>query len=247
MQRFEKRVKKVMKTCDVVIMLVDSRMPDETRLPLLINLTKKMRRYLITVATKSDLISEEQQKILRNSGIITVSSKKRFGKEELLELLQSRVRNKRIYVAIVGYPDVGKSSLINYLSGSKKARVSPIANTTRGQQFIRLSEEILLVDTPGVFDKDSLTSLAIKGAISPEQIADAVPVIVKIIKRLLKKDEISRLEYYSFKTKESDIELIVEDLLEHVAKKRNLKLKGGEYNIDEAAKIIMRDYQRGVW
>lgn len=240
-------------------MLVDSRFPEEMSIPFIVKLLKKHRKPLLKVATKGDLITPKARKELEAKQFVVISSKKKKGRTKLMSVLTSFVEKKLkswkkpenvVYVAIMGYPDVGKSSLINYITGRKKTKVSPIAHTTRGQQYIKLNQNIMLVDTPGIFGRENVTSLALKGAISPEQLSDAVPVVLKIILYLIKKNELNRLTYYGFKINTGNTvnaELIVEHLIKHVARKRNLKIKAGKYNTDEAAKIIMRDFQRGLW
>ncbi|MCD6227641.1 50S ribosome-binding GTPase [Candidatus Micrarchaeota archaeon] len=253
---FTTRVKNIIRKSDAIIMLVDSRFPDNTGMPAITKMIKRSKKYLINVATKSDLISPHKRQKLKEKGLILTSAKQRFGKEELMIKLNNLAENKKkkMFVAVIGYPDVGKSSLINYLVGRKRVKTSPIAHTTKGQQYIKLNDMITLVDTPGIFEDKSLTSLGVKGGISPEQLSDATPVVLKIVKFLIKKGELERLKYYDFNIDicgiahdTKNINNIVEELLLHVAKKRNLKLKGGGYNTNEAAKIIMRDFQRGRW
>lgn len=248
------RVRNVLKMVDIVLMLIDARFPEDTKIPMVIREVKKRKKKLIFVVTKGDLVMPGEREKMRQKGYIVTSAKYMFGKKKLLNILNTMAdkKGRKIYVGVVGYPDVGKSSFINYLVGRKKTKVSPIAHTTIGQQYIRLNDKVTLVDTPGIAEDKSLTSLAIKGGVSPEQVSDAIPIVRRIVNRMITTNKFNRIEeYYDFKpskevTKEN-IDDIVSELLLHIAKKRNLKIKGGEYNIDEAAKIMMREFQRGKW
>ncbi len=248
---YQTKVKIAMKNSQAVIMLLDGRFPEDTKIKFIERAGVQFRKPIIYVATKADLISFDKRKLLKDKGYFLISSKTRRGRKELIDELEKIVKTRKgsraFYFVIVGYPDVGKSSLINYLVGRKRVKVSPIANTTHGQQYIKLNEEIMLVDTPGIFEDNRVTFLGLRGGISPEQVSDAIPVVYKIIKLLISDDELDRLKYYDFKAGPKDVDEIIDPLLLQVAKKRNLKLKGGDYNLQEAAKILMRDFQRGKW
>jgi len=149
----------------------------------------------------------------------------------------------RIQVGIIGYPNTGKSSLINLLIGRASAKTASEAGFTKGIQKLRLSENILLLDSPGVIPAEdySMTSEEkiaqhVKfGGKSHTQVKNpelALNEIVKSNKKALEK-------FYKIKFKNA------EDLIEKIGKRKGFLKKGGEVNSDRAARAVLKDWQLG--
>ena len=246
---YASRVRDMMKISDVVLEVVDARNVLGTRIPEMEHSIKKFGKKLLIVINKIDLSSPNLEG-LEKMDYALVSAKERIGKKKLMEKLKAFSENKRITVGVIGYPDVGKSNLINYLTGKRKVKVEFTPGSTKGQQYIRLSYNILLIDTPGVYRKyETQDSLALKFAYSPDRLEDPIPVAVQIIERYIDNKDSSFLFFYGITSIEIADKLISEGdpvkILEEIGRKRGLLVKRGEVNLPEAAKVIIRDYQKG--
>jgi hypothetical protein len=237
---FWKIVNEVIKQSDVVLEVLDARLIDETRNSEIEEKIEKEGKKLVHVVNKIDLIDKDsiKEKLKELSNPVFISSKERLGTTILKNKIMQIAGKEKVTVGVVGYPNTGKSSVINALAGSKKARTSPSAGFTRGIQKVKASDRIILLDTPGVFpfeEKDEVKS-ALIGAKTPEQLKDPDLAAVELIKVLNGKVEkhynVQRLEDY-------------EEILENIAKKMNKLKKGGIPDIDTAAMIIIKDWQRG--
>lgn len=116
--------------------------------------------------------------------------------------------------------------------------VSPDAGFTKGKQYIKLAENILLVDTPGIIplnDADEV-DLVLKDAIRVEKVKDPYFVVNELLKRI---DNKILIDTYGFNFTDLD------DFLEKFARKHGKLLRGNEPNVDESAKMVIRDWQRG--
>ncbi|MGV8142273.1 MAG: GTPase [Candidatus Pacearchaeota archaeon] len=152
-----------------------------------------------------------------------------------------------VHVGIIGYPNVGKSSIINMLTGRGAARTSPRAGFTRGIQKVKLSDGLLLLDTPGVMsDEDAAESQAKhlkKHAIIGVRTYDSTRHPEFIIAEIMQEHPGLFEEHYDIDA-EGDSEI----LLETLGRKRNLLLKGGAIDIDRAARVALKEWQAGaVW
>jgi len=149
-----------------------------------------------------------------------------------------------IHVGIIGYPNVGKSSLINMLSGKGAAKTSPKAGFTRGIQKVRLAKDIILLDTPGVMsDEDAAASQASnlkKHAMIGVRTYDSTKNPEFIIAELMNEFPNTFEEHYKIEAN-GDSEILLEDL----GRKRNLLLKGGVVDTDRTARLILKDWQSG--
>jgi len=145
-------VNKIIKESDLVLEVLDARFIDETRN---IEIEKKVKRQgkkVIYVINKSDLIPMreliEAKKTL--TPCIFVSAKKHQGTSILRKTILKVGDKPKIKVGVLGYPNTGKSSLINALKGKKAAKTSPLSGFTKGAQWIRIDPRILMIDSPGV-------------------------------------------------------------------------------------------------
>lgn len=172
---------------------------------------------------------------------------KPFGKGALISLLRQfallHKDKKSISVGFIGYPNVGKSSVINTMKRKKVCNVAPIPGETKVWQFVSLTRKVFLIDCPGVVysgqDHDE-TELILRGVCRVENIEEPSIHIQEVLKRA-KHNHIARL--YQVTGWENDQTGI--SFLERLAKVRGKLLKGGEPDIQSIAKTVLRDWQYG--
>ena len=149
---------------------------------------------------------------------------------------------------IVGIPNVGKSSLINRLAGSKRAKVEDRPGVTRGKQWVTLESGMELLDMPGVLwpkfeDKLVGERLAFTGAVRDE-ILDAELLAVRLIDVL--RDHYADLFTTRFKlTAEEITEHESYDILELIARRRGMLMSGGHVNTERAAIMFIDEFRSG--
>src|SRR3989344_5619761 len=144
---------------------------------------------------------------------------------------------KKVSVGVVGYPNTGKSSVINALKGRKSASTSPHSGHTKAKQLIKITDNVYLTDTPSVLpymERDKI-KLAMIGAEDFTKTKDPDLAAMELIKN--KKKMICK--FYGVK------ESAPEKVIEHIAIKYKKLSKGGEANINETARMILRDWQKG--
>ncbi|MEK6894220.1 MAG: GTPase [Nanoarchaeota archaeon] len=149
-----------------------------------------------------------------------------------------------VHVGVIGYPNVGKSSIINMLTGKGSARTSPKAGFTRGIQKVKLADGIMLLDTPGVMsDEDAAASQqahlkkhAMIGVRTYDSTKNPEFVVAEIMA-----DNPGLFEYYYHIEAEGDAEVLLLEL----GRKRNFLIKGGNIDMDRTARLVLRDWQSG--
>ncbi|KAL0399370.1 UNVERIFIED_CONTAM: Nuclear/nucleolar GTPase 2 [Sesamum radiatum] len=171
------------------------------------------------------------------------SINKSFGKGSLLSVLRqfSRLKSDKqaISVGFVGYPNVGKSSVINTLRTKNVCKVAPIPGETKVWQYITLTKRIFLIDCPGVVyqNGDTETDIVLKGVVRVTNLQDASEHIGEVLKRV-KKEHLKRAYRISDWADDNDF-------LVQLCKSTGKLLKGGEPDLMTAAKVILHDWQRG--
>lgn len=243
---------KVIDSSDVVIQVLDARDPQGTRC---YHLEKHLKenckhKHMVFLLNKCDLIPAWATK-----GWLRVLSKeyptlafhasvtKPFGKGSLLSILRqfSRIKTDKqaISVGFIGYPNVGKSSVINTLRTKNVCKVAPIPGETKVWQYITLTKKIFLIDCPGVVyqNSDSETDIVLKGVVRVSNLQDSAEHIGEVLKRV-KKEHLQRA--YKIKDWEDD-----NDFLVKLCKISGKLLKGGEPDVMTAAKMVLYDWQRG--
>ncbi|XP_022647475.1 guanine nucleotide-binding protein-like 3 homolog [Varroa jacobsoni] len=172
-----------------------------------------------------------------------ISNKRCLGAQHLMKILGNYCRNKDIKISIkvgvVGFPNVGKSSVINSLKRTKACLTGATPGLTRLAQEVTLDKHVQLIDSPGViFDKSDSTGAALRNACRVEALADPVTPALEIISRANK--EQLMLQY---KIKEDYVN--GEEFMAHIAKARGFIGRGGIYNQDAAARLIINDWNSG--
>lgn len=239
MPSFWRHVNQVLREADIIIEVLDARMIDETRNYEIEEKVNRSGKKLLYVLTKCDLVQKEKiepvKKVLFPS--LFVSSKDHLGTTLLKKKILEMSRGKMVTVGVVGYPNVGKSSLINALAGRKAAKTSSESNYTKGIQKIRVNRKIVLLDSPGVFpnkEKD-VSKHGKTGAIDHSKIKDPETAALSLIddeKDLIKK-------YYKLEADDP------ETILEEIAVKFRKLGKGGRPNLEVAARYLLKDWQSG--
>ncbi|KAG6928347.1 G protein nucleolar 2, partial [Chelydra serpentina] len=243
---------KVIDSSDVIVQVLDARDPVGTRSPHVESYLKKEKpwKHLIFVLNKCDLVPTWATK--RWVAVLSqdyptlafhASLTNPFGKGAFIQLLRQfgklHTDKKQISVGFIGYPNVGKSSVINTLRSKKVCNVAPIAGETKVWQYITLMRRIFLIDCPGVVypSEDSETDIVLKGVVQVEKIKSPEDHISAVLER-------AKPEYIS-KTYKIDTWENAEDFLEKLAFRTGKLLKGGEPDMQTVSKMVLNDWQRG--
>ncbi|KAJ1176653.1 hypothetical protein NDU88_001923, partial [Pleurodeles waltl] len=243
---------KVIDSSDVIIQVLDARDPQGTRSPHIEAYLKKEKpwKHLIFVLNKCDLVPAWATKrwvAVLSQAYPTLafhaSLTNPFGKGAFIQLLRQfgklHTDKKQISVGFIGYPNVGKSSVINTLRSKKVCNVAPLAGETKVWQYITLMRRIFLIDCPGVVypSGDSETDIVLKGVVQVEKIKCPEDHISAVLER-------AKPEYIS-KTYRIDSWQTPEDFLEKLAMRMGKLLKGGEPDLPTVSKMVLNDWQRG--
>ncbi len=225
---------------DIILEVLDSRLIDLSRNKYFENKIIKNNKILFYVINKSDLVNLryllKKRKEIENCYI--VSCKKKYGIDLLRKKLISiarKLEKEKVFIGIIGYPNTGKSSLINALIRDSKTRTSPVSGFTKGFQYIKLRRGIYLIDTPGVYTLNDEFLLALMSAKDWDKISDPELIAIKMIELL--KPFIIRT--YEVKEKESS------EMLKEITLKYNYLRKNNEPDLIRGAKKIIRDWQQG--
>ena len=195
MPTFWKHVNEVLREADIIIEVLDARFIDETRNREIEYKVRSSGKKILYVMNKCDLVNieelKEKSKELQPS--VFISSKEKLGTTILKKKILELSHGERVTVGVLGYPNVGKSSLINALSGRGAARTSSESGFTKGLQKVRVDSKILLIDTPGVFPKEEkdIAKFGKTSAISSGKIKDPEYVAMRIIEE--EKERVKRV------------------------------------------------------
>uniref|UniRef100_A0A7E4VBH1 Nucleolar GTP-binding protein 2 n=1 Tax=Panagrellus redivivus TaxID=6233 RepID=A0A7E4VBH1_PANRE len=243
---------KVIDSSDVIIQVIDARDPMGTRCRQVEEFLRKEKphKHLILVMNKVDLVPTWVTK--RWMSILTeelptiafhASMQHSFGKGSLINLLRqfSKLHRDRpqISVGFIGYPNVGKSSVVNTLRKKKVCKTAPIAGETKVWQYVTLMRRIYLIDCPGVVypQGDSETQIILKGVVRVENVRDPENHVQAVLD-LCKKEHLEKTYNVSGWTD-------AEDFMTKLANSAGRLLKGGEPDINTVAKMVLNDFQRG--
>ncbi len=244
---------KIIENSDIIMEVLDARFIEDTRnLGVEEKIFKKNKR-IIYIINKSDLLKrKDKAKIEKLKPNALISCKKRTGIKNLRELIKRESKKikreernfHKTIIGIIGYPNTGKSSLINLLIGKSSAGVGSDAGFTKGIQKLRLSDEILLLDSPGVIpreeysssEKDKIAKHTKVSARSFSQVKEPEMVINILIKEFPNVLE----KFYKINAK-GDSEILIEEL----GKQKGFFKKKGIIDEDKTSRLILKDWQSG--
>ena len=255
-KKFPDIVTEIISISDIILEVLDARFPEETRNLALEKEIKTRGKKLIFVINKSDLIDKmnkkEELKALNIYPHVFVSCKQMRGVRELRSKIKMEAKRielptesmRRVQVGVMGYPNTGKSSLINVLVRKASARVGAEAGFTKGMQKIKLTSDILILDTPGVIprseysdsDPKALSKYAKVNARDYSKVRNPDFVVGELLKEYTESIE----KFYGIKT-EGNADLLIHE----IGKRMNFLIKGGGVDEDRAARWIIKDWQNG--
>ena len=269
MLKTKKQIIEDLKLIDVIIEILDARVPVASQNPELKEITSNKKK--IIVLNKSDLANEEETKkwieYFKTQGIKAISTDSNSGKgvketlkqvqdimqEELIKAANKGRTNRNIRIMIVGIPNVGKSSFINRMINKKSAEVGNRPGVTKQKQWVRISSNIELLDTPGVLwpkfeNQDIALKLAYTGTIKDE-LLDKTDVAYNLLKNLEKNHKKELFERYKLTDEEINSIILEEDnilaIMNLIAKKRGAIISGGEIDYEKISSIILNDFRTG--
>lgn len=257
-KRIWKELYKVLDSADVLVFVLDARDPEGTRCRQVEQEIRKNRpnKHIVLLLNKVDLIptwatrrwvqylTKEYPTLAFHASITNP-----FGKSALINLLRqlSNLLKERQHVTVgmIGYPNVGKSSVINTMRKKTVCKAAPVPGETKVWQYITLSKRIYLLDCPGIVppseeDFHADCAKVLKGVVRAEKISNPSDYIPEVLSRVKKIYLIQRYRL-PLDTTWTDHE----DFLTVLSHKMGKIKKGGEADIEVTARIMLYDWQRG--
>lgn len=274
MAKTKKQIIEDLKLIDVVVEILDARIPKSSQNPDLQEWTKNKKK--IVILNKSDLAEDVKNKrwveYYKNKGITAILTDLKTGRginetireiEKIMQedkkvLEQKGRKGKAIRVMIVGIPNVGKSSFINRITKKSVAVVGNKPGVTRQKQWVRIKENIDLLDTPGILwpklnQEETALNLAYTGTIK-DDILEKVEIAYFLLKYLLENKMQNLIERYNLKQEEIEEILNNENNLENenimeilymIGKKRGAIISGGNIDEEKVSNILIEEFRSG--
>ncbi|RKU48355.1 GTPase required for pre-60S ribosomal subunit nuclear export and maturation [Coniochaeta pulveracea] len=244
---------KVIDSSDVILHVLDARDPLGTRCR---SVEKYLReeaphKHLVFVINKTDLVptsvAANWVRALQKeypTCAFKANMKNSFGRGSLIQLLRQfsilHKDRKQISVGLIGYPNTGKSSIINTLRGKKVCTIAPIPGETKVWQYVTLMKRIFLIDCPGIVppnQNDTPEDILLRGVVRVENVENPEQYIPAVLRKC-KKHHVERT--YELTGWDDHIQF-----LELLARKGGRLLKAGEPDLDAVAKMVLNDFMRG--
>ena len=247
-----------LKRADVVVELIDGRIPSSSRNPDLMRLTGSKKRVL--VVGKADLADEAESRLwlqyFRSKGENCVLADLNRGANNVMKAIETASRDtveralqrgirKVVRVMVVGVPNVGKSTLINRLAHTRAVTVADRPGVTRANHWIKISPYLELMDSPGLLwpklsDPEAARRLAYTAAIR-DQVVDTYALAGSLLTDLIAAAPEKVAERFHL----TDLSAPPEALLEQACLGRGFLLKGGIPDIDRGAAVVLDEYRAG--
>lgn len=271
MLKTKKQIIEDLKLIDVVIEILDARIPKSSQNPDIQRIIANKKKIILL--NKSDLandsITKQWMEYFKQNKINAIKTDSNLGQgtNECLKLVEKiteeeiqkarekgRIK-KNIRIMIIGIPNVGKSSFINRIVKKKTAEVGNRPGVTKQKQWVRISNNIELLDTPGVLwpkfeDSEVALNLSFTGTIKDE-VLEKTEVAYELLKKLLKTNKNNIMQRYKLTDEEMSSIIansendIVLPIMDMIAKKRGAIVSGGEIDYEKISSIILTDFRTG--
>lgn len=258
MTKTRRMIEANLKLVDAVVEIVDSRIPEASRNPIINELvSSKPRIIMLNKCDYSDeKVTAKWREYYEKQGMSVLVCDCRSGKgiNKFLPLLKTKLSDllerrrakgmigKALRIMVVGIPNVGKSSFINRMANAKKVKVEDRPGVTRGKQWVTIDKEVELLDMPGILwpkfdDQKVALKLAFTGAIK-DDVTDIEGLAFEL-GTYLKENYPERLaERYKLDSFDGNI-------IELIAKKRGMMMSGGVPDTERAAITLLDEYRSG--
>ena len=273
MAKTRRQITEDLKLVDVSVEILDARIPISSQNPEIQEIIKNKKKIIIL--NKSDLSDEKDNKkwinyfTKKGSRVVLANSNTGKGVDEVIRQIQKAMQNeideykekgrigRKIRVMVVGIPNVGKSSFINRIAKKNSAGVANRPGVTKQKQWIRINENIELMDTPGVLwpkfkSEEVALNLAFTGTIK-DDILEITEIAYQLTKFLLKEYKSNLLERYSLDENEVNEILQQEqaenqniyEVMQLIGRKRGAIISGGNVDDEKTSRIILDDFRTG--
>jgi len=273
MAKTKREITEDIKLIDVVVELLDSRIPMSSQNPDIAELTKGKKK--IIVLNKIDLADEAQNKAWKSyfnqNGQVCVLTDSNLGKgindvtkaieeimkDDLAKFAEKGRTGRKIKVMILGIPNVGKSSFINRIVKTNRLEVGNKPGVTKKKQWISINDKINLLDTPGVLwpkfeDEKTALNLAFTGTIK-DDVLEQTEIAYQLLKFLLENYRQNVADRYKISleyieqvlAQEQPENFNIYEIMQEIGKKRGAIISGGNVDDEKTAKIILDDFRSG--
>jgi len=260
MKKTKESIQNNLSLVDIVFEMIDARIPYSSRNPIIDSIIKDKSRIIIL--NKRDLASDRGNKIWDEyfneqnipSLLINSSDRKDINKlsKEALDIVTRKRRSPREIISntarvmIIGIPNVGKSTLINTLSGRKGTKTGNKPGITKSNQWIKTRSSLDLLDTPGILwpkfeDKEVGLNLAFIGSVKDE-ILDRETLALRLIERLMEREPEKLEKRYNINI-DNNTPL---EIMENIGGKRGCIIGGGEIDFHKTSNIILDEFRKGI-
>lgn len=260
MTKAKRQMQEDIKLIDLVIELVDARIPQSSRNPDIDELGRN--KFRLILMNKADLAdkrrTDEWSSFFKNKGyfVVSLDARSKVGMktitDQIMESCREKIerdrkrgiKNRPVRAMVVGIPNVGKSTFINSYAGKACAKTGNKPGVTKGKQWIRLSKDVELLDTPGILwpkfeDQMVGLRLALIGSIKDE-ILNTDELAVELIRFLRASYPGILAERYEIEEEGAESELLM-----RIAEKRKCIGKGGELDYSKAAALLIEEFRSG--
>jgi len=262
MTRTRRQIEADLKHVDLVVELIDARIPVSSRNPDIDRLTAgRPRLIVLNRADQADpAMNRRWAEHFKAQGHAVLETDARTGagvgqfsravqgvlKEQIAKWREKGQVGRPVRAMVVGVPNVGKSTFINRVARKKSAKAGDRPGVTRGRQWVTVDSSLELLDTPGILwprfeDETTGLHLAFTGAVK-DDIMDVETLGFHLIKLLAERYPQALADRYGM---EADASLEGWELLERAAQKRGFRMSGGEYDLERMARVLLDEYRGG--
>ncbi len=261
MFKAKKEIIAQLKTIDLVVEIIDARVPISSHNEMLEDITKSKPKLI--VFSKTDLVNPAELKkykehyeglgyatieanLKNTQGNTKVKKKIEEVSAHITEKFQKKGINKVIRVLVMGMPNVGKSTFINFMLNSKKTKIGNRPGVTRQQQWVRLDKNTELLDTPGILvpkiNSEASGYNLVLCSLIKDEVVPKDDVAVYMINYLAQNNPSALKERYGLVINDLD-DVDYEEVYDKIARRVGALLRGNEADYDRVTNVIINDFR----